>query len=78
MFNLLTIGLLLVNLAMAYHSIRTGQSPLWLAALGLISLSGFVVGSIAFLAMFALWGAYLFFAVLPDFWNSRGARRFRR
>ena len=75
--NPLTIGMLLVSLAMAYHIFRTGQSPLWLAALGLISLSGFVVGSLSLLATFALWGAYVVFAVLPTFWNSHGARRFR-
>lgn len=76
-FNGLTIGMLLVNLAMAYHSIRTGQSPFWLAALGLISLSSFVVGSLAFLGNIGLWVAYLVFAVAPSFWNSRGARQFR-
>jgi len=77
LFDPLTIGFLLVNLALAYHVFRTGQSPMWLAALGLISLSSFVMGSIALLAMFALWGAYVFFAVLPSFWNSRGARQLR-
>lgn len=77
MFDPLTIGFLLVNLALAYHVFRTGQSPLWLAALGLISLSSFVMGSLAFLAMFGLWGAYLLFAVFPGLWNSRGARQFR-
>jgi hypothetical protein len=77
LFDPLTIGFLLVNLALAYHVFRTGQSPMWLAALGLISLSSFVLGGIALLAMFGLWGAYLFFAILPSFWNSRSARSFR-
>jgi hypothetical protein len=71
LFDPLTIGLLLVNLALAYHVFRTGQSPMWLAALGLISLSSFVLGGIALLATFGLWGAYVFFAILPTFWNSR-------
>jgi hypothetical protein len=77
LFDPLTIGLLLVNLALAYHVFRTGQSPMWLAALGLISLSSFVLGGIALLATFGLWGAYVFFAILPTFWNSRSARSFR-
>ena len=76
-FNPLTIGMLLVNLAMAYHSIRTGQSPMWLAALGLISLSSFVVGGLAFYGNILLWIAYFAFAVVPNFWNSRSARQFR-
>lgn len=77
-FNPLTIGFLLVNLAMAYHAIRTGQSPNWLAVLGLISLSGFVVGGgWSTLGNIALWIAYVLFAVLPDFWNGHGMRRFR-
>ena len=76
MFSPFTIGLFVVNLALAYHSIRSGRSPMWLAALGLIAISGFMVGGIAILANFALWGAYLLFAVLPDMVNSHGARRF--
>ncbi len=77
LFNPLTIGMLLVNLAMAYHSIRTGQSPIWLMLLGLISLSGFVIGGIGFYGNIALWVAYFAFAVIPDFWNGHGMRQFR-
>ncbi len=77
MFNPLTIGFLLVNLAMAYHSIRTGQSPFWLAALGLISLSGFVLGGFSILGNIVLWIAYFAFAVVPHFWSSDAMRQFR-
>ena len=77
LFNPITIGMLLVNLAMAYHSIRTGQSPIWLMLLGLISLSGFVVGGLGFYGNIGLWIAYFFMAVIPDLWNSNSMRQFR-
>jgi hypothetical protein len=67
--NPYTIGMILVDFALAYHSIRSGRSPLWLLALGVASFAGF-------LATIALWLAYLVFAVIPDFWNSHGMRRF--
>jgi hypothetical protein len=70
LFNPLTIGLLLISLALAYHSIRTGRSPMWLLALGAASF-------FSILATFAVWGAYLIFAVLPDIWGSHQMRRFR-
>jgi hypothetical protein len=54
------IGMILVDFALAYHSIRSGRSPLWLLALGVVSFAGF-------LATIALWLAYLVFAVIPDF-----------
>lgn len=76
MFDPITIGIFVINLALVYHVFRTGQSPLWLAALGLLSISGFVVGGLAILANFALWGAYVFFVVLPGLWSSAPARRF--
>jgi hypothetical protein len=77
MFSPFTIGFFLINLALAYHIFRTGRSPLWLAALGLISLTGFTMGGISILANFGLWIAYFAFAVIPDFWNGQGMRRFR-
>ena len=77
MFDPLTLGLFIINLALFYHVFRTGRSPMWLAAIGLISLSGFVVGGIAILANIALWVAYLVFSILPDMFNSYGMRRFR-
>jgi hypothetical protein len=75
LFDPITIGIFVINLALVYHVFRTGRSPLWLAALGLLSLSGFVVGGLAILANFALWAAYVFFAILPDMWTSAPARR---
>ena len=68
-FTPFSIGLLLINLALAYHSIRSGRSPLWLLALAVASFAGF-------LATIAVWFAYLVIAVIPDFWNSHGMRRF--
>jgi hypothetical protein len=68
--NPITIGTILVSFALAYHSIRSGRSPIWLVALGVASFVGL-------LATFAVWGAYLLFAVVPDVWNSDGMRRFR-
>ncbi|HEY2835814.1 MAG TPA: hypothetical protein VGI89_04530, partial [Rhizomicrobium sp.] len=76
MFDPITIGIFVINLALVYHVFRTGRSPLWLAALGLLSISSFVIGSIALLANFALWVAYVIFAILPDMLRSHGARRF--
>jgi hypothetical protein len=76
LFDPFTIGIFIVNLALVYHVFRTGRSPLWLAALGLLSISSFVVGSIALLANLGLWLAYGIFAILPDLWGSAPARRF--
>jgi hypothetical protein len=70
LLNPLTIAILLISLALAYHSIRSGRSPMWLLALGAASFFNI-------LATFAVWGAYLVFAVLPDIWNSRDMRRLR-
>lgn len=75
MFNPITIGMFIINLAMVYHVFRTGRSPMWLAALGLLSISGFAMGSIALLGNFVLWIAYVIFALLPDMLRSQGARR---
>jgi len=75
LFDPITIGIFVINLALVYHVFRTGRSPLWLAALGLLSISSFVVGSIALLANFGLWAAYVIFAILPDMLRSQGARR---
>jgi hypothetical protein len=69
--NPITIGTLLIDFALAYHSIRTGRSPLWLLALGVVSFFG------GLLATVALWLLYLAVAVIPDFWNSHGMRMFR-
>jgi hypothetical protein len=34
-FNAWTIGSLLISLAIAYHVIRNGKSPMWLVAIAL-------------------------------------------
>jgi hypothetical protein len=76
LFDPITIGIFVINLALVYHVFRTGRSPMWLMALGLLSISGFVVGGLAILANLGLWVAYIFFAILPDMWSSAPARRF--
>jgi hypothetical protein len=76
-FNPLNIEILLVDLALVYHLLRSGRSPVWLAALGLIGVTSFVMPGLSLLATFGLWIAYLFVAVIPDFWNSRGMRAFK-
>jgi len=68
-FNPFSIGLMLVSLALAYHVIRSGRSPLWLMALAVGSFAGFM-------ATLAVWFAYLAFAVIPDIWHSNGMRSF--
>ena len=67
------IGMFLVSLAMAWHIIRSGRSPLWLLGLAVAS---FMPG-VGFFATVAIWLAYLFTAVIPDFLNSHGARKFK-
>lgn len=62
------IGSFLVSLAMAWHIIRNGKSPLWLLGLAAASF-------ISFLATIAVWLAYLFVAVIPDLLRSNSARR---
>lgn len=67
-FSPINIAILLIDLAMAWHVIRSGRSPLWIMGMGLASF-------INFLALVALWLAYLAMAVVPDFMNSHGMRR---
>lgn len=68
-FSGLNIAILLIDLAMAWHVIRSGRSPLWIMGMGLASF-------VNVLALVALWLAYLAMAVIPDFLNSHGMRRF--
>ena len=63
--------MLLVSLAMAYHIIRNGKSPMWLMALAVASFAGLY----SLLATVGVWIAYLAFAVIPDLFRSRSARR---
>ena len=62
------IGSFLVSLAMAWHIIRNGKSPLWLLGLAAASF-------ISFFATIAVWIAYLCVAVIPDLLRSNSARR---
>src|SRR3569833_2244246 len=68
-FNVWTIGSLLISLAVAYHAIRNGKSPMWLVGLALGSFLYPPLGTII------IWLAYLVFAVIPDMLRSAPARR---
>jgi hypothetical protein len=68
-FSPINVAILLIDLAMAWHVIRNGRSPLWIMGMAAASF-------INFLALVALWLAYLVMAVVPDFLNSHGMRRF--
>ncbi len=67
--NAWTIGSLLISLAVAYHAIRNGKSPMWLVGLALGSFLYPPLGTIA------IWLGYLIFAVIPDLLRSNSARR---
>jgi hypothetical protein len=69
-FSTINIAILLIDLALAWHVIRSGRTPLWIMGMGLASF-------LNILALVALWLAYLAMAVIPDFLNSHGMRRFR-
>jgi hypothetical protein len=68
-FSPINIAILLIDLALAWHVIRSGRSPLWIMGMGLASF-------INVLALGALWLGYLAFAVIPDLLRSNSARRF--
>ncbi len=68
-FSGINIAILLIDLAMAWHVIRNGRSPMWIMGMGLASF-------VNFFALIALWLAYLVMAVIPDFMNSHGMRSF--
>jgi hypothetical protein len=63
MFYGIGITALLVDLALAYHVIRTGRSFLWILAIAIVP------------PPFG-WIAYGIFAIVPDMWSSAPARRF--
>lgn len=65
-----TIGSFLISLAVAYHAVRNGKSPLWLVGLAVASF-------LSILATLAVWLAYLAFAVIPDLLRSAPARRLK-
>ena len=66
LFNPWTIGSFLISLAIAYHAIRNGKSPMWLMALAVASF-------LSLYATFAVWIGYLAFAVIPDMLRSAPA-----
>jgi hypothetical protein len=66
--NPISIGIVLLNLALAWQVIRTGRSPLWLVGLALASFMGLLYTAV-------IWIAFLAVAVIPDMWRSNGARR---
>ena len=68
-FSPINIAILLIDLAMAWHVIRNGRSPMWIMGMGLASF-------VNFFALIVLWLAYLVMAVIPDFMNSHGMRSF--
>ena len=69
-FSPINIGIFLVDIALAVHCVRNGHSVLWILALSMASFFG------GLLALFAVWAAYVIFAVVPDFTGSHGFRRF--
>jgi hypothetical protein len=69
-FSPINIAIFLVDVALAVHCIRSSRSPLWILALSAASFLG------GFLVMVGVWIAYLALAVIPDFLNSHGTRRF--
>ena len=68
-FSPINIAIFLVDIALAVHCVRSGRSQLWILALAAASFFNF-------LALIAVWIGYLLFAVVPDFMNSSGTRRF--
>ena len=68
-FSPINIAIFLVDIALAIHVVRTGRPVLWILALSVASF-------FSFLALIAVWVGYLIFAVVPDFMNSSGTRRF--
>jgi len=72
------IGSFLISLAMAWHIIRTGRSPMWLMSLAMASLLSFAgMALISWFATIGIWIGYLFVAVIPDLLKSDSARRFK-
>jgi hypothetical protein len=53
--------ILIIDLAFAYHIIRSGRSPIWIMVVGFLGPLG--------------WIAYVLFALIPDMTRSNAARR---
>jgi hypothetical protein len=62
MFYGIGLPTLIIDLALAYHVIRTGRSFLWILGFGFVPIIS--------------WAAYAIVAILPDMWSSAPARRF--
>jgi hypothetical protein len=73
MFSPINIAIFLIDLALAFHVIRSGRTPMWILAMGAASF----MGAFSLLVLLAVWLAYLATAVIPDFFNSHGMRSFR-
>jgi len=58
-FSPLNIAILLIDLAMAWHVIRSGRSPMWIMGMGLVSF-------FSIYPLLALWLAYLDTSVVPE------------
>ena len=67
-FSTINIAILLIDLALAWHVIRSGRTPMWIMGMGLVSF-------FSIYALLALWLAYLVTAVIPDLLRSNPARR---
>jgi len=67
-FSTINIAILLIDLALAWHVIRSGRTPMWIMGMGLVSF-------FSIYALLALWLAYLATAVIPDLLRSNPARR---
>ncbi len=72
-FSPINVAIFLIDVALAVHVLRSGRSPLWILAMG----ATFFLGSFQFFGLLAVWLSYLVTAVIPDFLNSHGMRRFR-
>ena len=72
-FSPINVAIFLIDVALAVHVIRSGRTPLWILAMGASTF----LGGYALLALLAVWFSYLVTAVIPDFLNSNGMRRFR-
>ena len=71
-FSPINIGIFLIDMALAFHCIRSGRSPAWILAMGTASF----LGGFSLLVLLGIWIAYLVMAVIPDILRSHGARQF--
>ena len=72
-FSPINLAIVLIDVALAIHVVRTGRSMLWLVGMAITSF----IGSLGILVLVGIWLAYLVTAVIPDFLGSNNMRRFR-